>query len=197
MAASRHIASASPELLALQEKANAAFRAMEWSKHSGSRFVKLADGTDPSAAASFSLPSADGTPMTTPAPSIPGSMTQGAPGAEAMPQSSSSPPAGASTANVPTPGITASLDPHVAVLFRVAEDMVRGRPTSENPTGVPDEFTANTWEGPLKTHPRQTPEQRGINTPQTPGSPIPQISSSDNPGENERSAQEDEDDDED
>lgn len=172
-----------------EEKAQAAFRAMEWSKHSGSRLVFTADGTDPTAAAGTGMPQTGTTPMQTPAPPVPPSMTPGAAGAEAMP--SMKPPV-----NGANP-VTASLDPSVAALFHVAEDMVRGRPTNQNPTGVPDEFVANTWEGPLNTHPRQSPEQRGINTPQTPGAPIPQISSSDNPGQNERSAQEDEDDDED
>jgi hypothetical protein len=174
-----------------EEEAEKSFSAMEMHKHEG-RFVRLADGTDPSAAAAFSLPETGGSPMNTPAPAAPPSMAQGGAGAEAMPPMQK--PSGGSTANVPTPGVTGSRDPHVVALFHVGEDMVRGRPTSESPTGVPDEFTANTWEGPLKTHPRQSPEQRGINTPQTPSTPIPQISSSDNPGQNERSAEQDEDD---
>jgi hypothetical protein len=192
-----------------EEKANEAFRAMEWSKHSGSRsaFVNVhtAEGTDPTTANPFGQPAGTSPPMTMPAPSPPPAMTQGAPGAEAMPSmgGGGGHPAGTSTSNVPTTGSrpggsssipTASASRKVAAFFHVGEDMVRGRPSSESPTGVPDEYTANTWEGPLSTHPRQAPSARGVNTPQQPGSPIPQISSSDNPGANERSAQEDDDD---
>lgn len=175
-----------------KEMAEEAFSAMEMHKHEGSRLIFTADGSDPSAAAGMGMPSTGGSPMQTPAPPVPPSMTQGAAGAEAMPPMAK-PPVGSGN---PTTASRASLDPRVAVLFHVADE-VRGRPTNENPGGVPDEFDANTWEGPLKTHPRQSPEQRGINTPQLPRSPIPQISSSDNPGANENSAQEDENDAED
>lgn len=175
-----------------EEEAEKSFSAMEMNKHG--RFVKLADGTDPTAAAGMSAPTTGGTPINTPAPPMPGSMTQGAPGAEAMPPMPQA-GGGRSTANVPQSPTTAVRDPHVAALFHQAED-IRERPTQFNPTGAGDEFKANTWENQIKQSPRQSPEQRGMNTPQQPSEPIPQISSSDNPGENERSAQEDDDNDE-
>lgn len=182
-----------------EEKANEAFSAMEWHKHSGSRqsFVDLARTAD--------LGDMGASPSTTPmqdtSPPVPPSMTQGAPGAEAMPSP------GAGSQNTPTPSVgaggassiptTGTLNPRVAHFFHVGEDMVRSRPSSQNPNGVPDEYSANTWNGPLETHPRQDAGQRGANTPQAPSSPIPQISSSDNPGANERSAQQDEEEDDD
>jgi hypothetical protein len=195
-----------------EEKAQAAFAAMEMNKHSGARVAtrsffdlrKVAEGTDPTTANPFGQPAGTSPPMTMPAPNPPPTMSQGGPGAEAAPSMSSGGTPSAGSANVPQPGAksgSSSAIPttavKVAAFFHVGEDMVRGRPTAESPTGVPDEYTANTWEGPLTTHPRQSPTARGVNTPQQPGSPIPQISSSDNPGQNERSAEQDDEDDED
>lgn len=55
---------------------------------------------------------------------------------------------------------------------------VRGRPTANDPTGgVGDEYELNTWENASATRPTQPPEQRGINTPQRPGQPIQETTS--------------------
>lgn len=51
------------------------------------------------------------------------------------------------------------------------------RPDDDDPTGAGDEYVHNTWGGPITTRPRQTSEDRRINTPQRPRAPIPTISS--------------------
>jgi hypothetical protein len=124
----------------------------------------------------------------------PPSMMQGGPGAEAMPTpmgGSNTPqqPGGSGTNGVssetpttePPQGskgnVTAAVIPRVAAFFRHGEGQVRERPSTYNPSGVPDEYTERTWEGPANTHPRQNMADRGVNTPQTVQAPIPQNSS--------------------
>lgn len=51
------------------------------------------------------------------------------------------------------------------------------RPDDDDPTGAGDEYVHNTWEGPINTRPRQSPEHRNVNTPQRPQAPIPTIGS--------------------
>jgi hypothetical protein len=116
-------------------------------------------------------------------PTPPPSMTQGGPGAEAMPPSGSGSddPSGSDAA--------------AKTSIRHHADDVRERPTMFNPSGAGDEYTSNTWEGPLKTAPRQGPEERGINTPQQAQRPIPQNSSS-NGGQGQMDEDEEEEEDE-
>lgn len=68
---------------------------------------------------------------------------------------------------------------------RTADQQVRDRPDMFNPTGVGDEYTERTWEGGVNQSPRQPMEERGVNTPQRPMSPIPQNSSNGGPREEE------------
>lgn len=139
------------------------------------------------------VPTGGGAPSASPAPKPPPSMSQGGPGAEAMPPLKAKPNSGANTPQGPASAPkTSRLDPRVAMFFH-AEDLVRARPSEQSPTGVPDEYMANTFEGPLTTRPRQSPEERGVNTPQRPGQPIPQISSGNVPQGHQQDDDEDED----
>jgi hypothetical protein len=119
----------------------------------------------------------------TPGPSTPSSMTQGGAGAE-----SAASPIPTQTSTDPTSvagGAGLGDDPGGAdaaskmSMFRMADDGdVRQRPTQFN-TRAGDEYTANTWENALTTAPRQTAEDRRVNTPQQPNATeaIPQTSS--------------------
>lgn len=120
-------------------------------------------------------------------PNPPSTMLQGGPGQEAMPPqtipngSVSSDPFAPRTPSAPAapamPAMPTTPMPGVTGGRRQAAE-VRGRPTAEDPTGgIGDEYTNNTWDNALKQSPRQDPQQRGINTPQRPSAPIPQISS--------------------
>jgi hypothetical protein len=91
-------------------------------------------------------------------------------------------PGGADAANkIPsaTGGRRKNTDINLMEIARVAADNVRQRPNDLNPSGVADEYDAHTWEGGVNTRPRQSAEDRNINTPQTPRDPIPQASSTD------------------
>lgn len=149
-----------------KEDAEASFRAMMWSKHSGSKaspdfcdgsgsaMQVLADlgdspysGTDNAASGSSVSP--------------PPTMMEGGPGAEAADPSKTSPS-----------------DQAAKMSRRLTSAEVRERPSAENPSGVADEYDSNTWEGPNNQRPRQNAQQRGINTPQRPKEPIHQNTSS-------------------
>jgi hypothetical protein len=75
-------------------------------------------------------------------------------------------------------------NPFMAVRV-VADGQTRDRPDMFNPTGAGDEFTERTWDGQVSQSPRQPMEERGVNTPQRPLSPIPQNSSNGGPREEE------------
>ena len=180
-----------------EEKAEAAFRGMEWSKHSAlsSQFF------DPTLRRTADQGMSNGNylsgnpylttgdqPTPTPLVQAPPSTQQGGPGAEAMP------PLSGSDASVRAPMMSGGMGPadpsgsdaaaktgrRVArqVMRRVAEEY-RERPTQYNPTGAGDDYTARTWENQLTQNPRQDMQDRGANTPQRPPEPIPTISSSD------------------
>lgn len=55
--------------------------------------------------------------------------------------------------------------------------LVRERPTSDNPSGVRDEYDERTWNAAAEQRPLQNADLRGVNTPQRPGEPIPTRSS--------------------
>jgi hypothetical protein len=150
-----------------KEDAEASFRAMMQSKHSGSKaspdfrdrsgsvhvLADLGDnpysGTDNTASDSPVAP--------------PPTMMPGGPGAEAQ---------------SPDTGSTSPSDQAAKTSRRLTSAEVRERPSAENPTGVADEFDSNTWEGFNNQRPRQDAQQRGINTPQRPREPIQQNTSS-------------------
>jgi len=149
-----------------KEKAEEAFRAMMWSKHSGSKASPdfrdrsgsvhvLADlGDNP-------YSGTDNTAMDSPV-TPPPAMMPGGPGSEAIDTNT-----------------TSSSDQAAKSARRLtAAPQVMERPSAENPSGVADEYDANTWEGFNNQRPRQDAQQRGINTPQRPREPIHQNTSS-------------------
>jgi hypothetical protein len=178
-----------------QEEAEASFRAMMQSKHGGS--LQQPQFFDPRYAATTNFvddnpyqDSQDQTEMPISPPDPPQSMTPGGAGAEAMGGASSSTPTSSMPGSSPADPGGADQAAKMSALRMFAEDDYRGRPNPMDPTGVGDDYTANTWENAIKQAPRQQVEDRGANTPQRAAAPIPQNSSS-NGGER------DEDDDED
>lgn len=116
-------------------------------------------------------------------PNVPPSMVPGGPGAEAMPQtipnaSVSQNPFAQGGGGGGGAAPAAQTVPPVTGMHRQADEY-RGRPTSESPSGVADEYDSNTWEGPARQRPMQNAADRGINTPQRAREPIPQMSSGD------------------
>jgi hypothetical protein len=149
-----------------REDAEASFRAMMWSKHSGSRVSPdFRDGSDGvhvlADLGDNPYSGTDNTAMDSPVQPPP-TMTEGGPGAEAQ---------------APDTGSTSASDQAAKSTPRTAAE-VRERPTAENPSGVADEFDSNTWEGFNNQRPRQNAEERRINTPQRPREPIHQNTSS-------------------
>lgn len=148
-----------------KEDAEASFRAMMWSKHSGSKgspdfrdrsgiLHVVADlGDNP-------YSGTDNTAMDSPV-APPPAMMPGGPGSEAVNTSNTSPS-----------------DQAAKSARRLTAAEVMERPSAENPSGVADEFDANTWEGFNNQRPRQNAGERGINTPQRPKEPIRQNTSS-------------------
>jgi hypothetical protein len=124
-------------------------------------------------------------------PDPPPSMISGGPGAQAMepmtipgPNSTTNPfspgsGGGGGQQQMPMMGMPAApMQPMARFVPRQQRFAdVRERPTQDNPNGVGDEFESNNWEKPLEMTPRQAPEMRGVNTPQRPKMPIPQVSS--------------------
>lgn len=212
-----------------EDKAQEAFRAMMWSKHShlptAPRTASMRHGGSQAQALQFFDPfthTADagsdagnylsGNPYLTagdqPSPmkdiQPPASTQQGGAGAEAMPPMSAPGSGGAgggggmgpadpggSDAAAKSLNTTSNanhqprpLSPAVSLfgpqgLPAVTADEYRGRPTQYAPEGVSDEYDANTWDNAVRQAPRQTADQRMVNTPQRPREPIPTISSSD------------------
>lgn len=155
-----------------REKAEEAFRAMMWSKHSGSKASPdFRDGSGTSVRVLADLgdnpySGNDNTAMDSPVTPPPAMM--GGPGSQAIDTTNTSPSDQAAKTS----------------RWRTAAEVME-RPSAENPSGVADEFDANTWEGFNNQRPRQLPEQRGINTPQRPKQPIQQNTSSGAPAEGE------------
>lgn len=152
-----------------REKAEAAFRAMMWSKHSGSKMLpdfRSGSGTSFRVLADLGdnpYSGTDNTAMDSPVQPPP-TMMEGGPGAEAQPTDT---------------GTTSASDQAAKTShLHLADGQVRERPSAENPSGVADEFDSNTWEGFNNQRPRQNAELRGINTPQRPKEPIHQNTSS-------------------
>jgi hypothetical protein len=172
-----------------EEDAQAAFRAMMTHKHDAARVARfvVAEAEPETATPSGGDPS-------TPASPEPQSMQQGGAGSMAMPpltipndQNGSNPFSPGQNnpgTAAPAPGVN---NPFQAVR-REAE--VRERPGVFNTSGVPDEFTANTWDNPAKQRPLQNSTDRGINTPQQPGKPIDTITSEDQQQEEQRDEEE-------
>jgi hypothetical protein len=150
-----------------KEDAEASFRAMMQSKHGGSKASPdfrdrsgsvrvLADlGDNP-------YSGTDNTATNSPV-APPPTMMPGGPGAEAQ---------------QPNTNSTSPSDQAAKTSRRLTSAEVRERPSAENPTGVPDEFDSNTWEGFNNQRPRQNAEDRHVNTPQRPREPIHQNTSS-------------------
>lgn len=69
---------------------------------------------------------------------------------------------------------------------KTAGPMVRDRPDMFNPSGVPDEYDDNTWDGATRQRPMQSAEHRNVNTPQRPADPIGQSTSADVESEGDR-----------
>lgn len=150
-----------------EEKAQEAFRGMEWGMHHGTKaspdFRDGSDGVHVLADLGDNPYSGtDNTSMDSPV-APPPTMTEGGPGAEAQ---------------MPDTGSTSASDQAAKNARRTTAAEVRERPSAENPSGVADEFDSNTWEGFNNQRPRQNAEQRGINTPQRPKEPIHQNTSS-------------------
>lgn len=127
-------------------------------------------------------------PDPTAAPPTPGSMDGGA-GSTAMPpltipndQAATNPLAGTGPGPAASGGMPGMNNPFLAA------STVRQRP-GEYSGEVPDEYEANTWEGPAKTRPQQGAEDRGVNTPQQPDAPLPTLGSE--PSEQAEQEQED------
>lgn len=185
-----------------QGDAEASFRAMMMHKHEGARgFHDPNDSTVRAVTADVSSsdmgsgqqsPAADTGGGATPNP--PPSMVPGGPGSiaapPAMPQtipnaSTSTNPfaggggggGGGENINSPNPPM-GNQPPTLAALQAWAAE-VRERPSIFNPSGVGDEFTERTWDSAARQRPMQNSDERGINTPQKPTEPIPQLSSSD------------------
>lgn len=189
-----------------QDDAEASFRAMMMHKHEGSvaefhdpfdqsvRMVRRADvsSSDMGTGQDASTDAGGATPNPPP------SMIPGGPGAEAAPMPQTIPNAGVSTnpfagGGGATGGNPTPTMPPTLAERRLAAD-VRERPSAQNPSGVADEYDSNTWEGPARQRPMQGAEERGINTPQRPHQPIPQMSSTDMERPEEQADEEDEED---
>lgn len=180
-----------------EEDAIASFKAMEMHKHEGHRRVArwvLADVSS-SDAGSGAADAASVDP--TGAPPAPQSMDPGGAGAIAGPpltipndSVSTHPFAGQNAPQTPSPAPGMGMGLGTTAMRYVAD--TRNRPTAENPSGVDsgDEFDANNWEAPAQQRPRQDPKDRGINTPQKPGQPIPVRSSESEPGEDDEDEEE-------
>jgi hypothetical protein len=127
------------------------------------------------------------------APTPPPSMEPGGPGAEAgqpltIPNQSASTNPFATGGGGPEqagPKPDGGNNPFMARRYVVGDTM--NRPTADNPSGVDsgDEYDANNWSKPAEQRPRQEAIDRGINTPQRPGQPIPVRSSDGGSGDEE------------
>lgn len=149
-----------------KEDAEASFRAMMQSKHSGSKASPdFRDGSGASVRVLADLgdnpySGTDNTAMDSPV-TPPPTMMPGGPGSEAIDTNTTSPS-----------------DQAAKSARRLTAAEVMERPSAENPSGVADEYDANTWEGYNHQRPRQEAQDRGINTPQRPREPIQQNTSS-------------------
>lgn len=159
-----------------EEKAIESFKAMMVSKHEGRREARWVLGEASSSDLGTGQDSSGSAPAQTgSAPPAPPSMeggagsTAGAPltipnaGVGANPMATGQPPQ-APPPQQPMPTTAAR---------RVAD--VRERPTSENPSGVGDEYAEKTWNAAAEQRPMQSGEARSVNTPQRPGRPIPVV----------------------
>lgn len=102
-------------------------------------------------------------------------------------------PAGGGNVNSPTPGAPggnsamgnepsgSDAASKQSALYHFADGLNRNQPTDSQPTGLSDEYSDRTFDGPMNSRPRQPVDHRNVNTPQQPSEPMSQNSSSSMP----------------